>query len=198
MADVNSNNIQTILQQTDLSQQQVDELLKTLKTRFEKNMHRHSNLKWDEVNSKLKANPAVLVSLSKMELTGGEPDVLIFVDSDLGMVFCDCSPESPKGRRSICYDAPALESRKEYKPAHSALGMGAEMGIEILSEMQYRALQKLGEFDLKTSSWVLTPASIREKRGALFCDRRYGQVFLYHNGAESYYGVRGFRGYVKI
>lgn len=198
MADVNSNNIQTILQQTDLSQQQVDELLKTLKTRFEKNMHRHSNLKWDEVISKLKTNPSVLISLSKMELTGGEPDVLVFDAVDPEVVFCDCSSESPKGRRSICYDAPALESRKEYKPAHSALGMGAEMGIEILSEMQYRALQKLGEFDLKTSSWVLTPASIREKGGALFCDRRYGQVFLYHNGAESYYGVRGFRGYVKI
>jgi hypothetical protein len=198
MANVNSNEQQADLQQTDLSQQQVDVLLKTLKTRFEKNMHRHSNVKWDEVNSKLKANPAVLVSLSKMELTSGEPDVLVFEASDLGAVYCDCSSESPKGRRSICYDAPALESRKEYKPAHSALGMAAEMGIEILSEMQYRELQKVGEFDLKTSSWVLTPASIREKGGALFCDRRYGQVFLYHNGAESYYGVRGFRGYVKI
>lgn len=175
-----------------------EELLKTLKTRFEKNMHRHPRVKWDEVYSKLKANLAVLVSLSKMELTGGEPDVLVFEEADQEMVYCDCSPESPKGRRSICYDPAALESRKEYKPAHSALGMAAEMGIEILSEMQYRELQKLGEFDLKTSSWVLTPASIREKGGALFCDRRYGQVFLYHNGAESYYGVRGFRGYVKI
>jgi hypothetical protein len=178
--------------------QQSEQLLKILKTRFEKNMHRHNGLEWAKIESKLDKNPEKLRSLNEMEETGGEPDV-VGLDAKTGKyIFCDCSAESPKGRRSICYDPEALESRKENKPWNSALGMAAEMGIEILSEEQYRDLQKLERFDTKTSSWILTPSDIRAKGGALFCDCRYGHVFVYHNGAESYYGVRGFRGLLLV
>lgn len=174
------------------------QLLKILKSRFEKNMHRHNGLEWAKIESKLDKNPEKLRSLNEMEETGGEPDVVGY-DANTGkFIFCDCSAESPKGRRSICYDTEALESRKENKPWNSALGMAAEMGIEILSEEQYRDLQKLEKFDTKTSSWILTPFDIRAKGGALFCDYRYGHVFVYHNGAESYYGVRGFRGILLV
>ncbi len=178
--------------------QQSEQLLKILKSRFEKNMHRHNGLEWAKIESKLDKNPEKLRSLNEMEETGGEPDVVGY-DANTGkFIFCDCSAESPKGRRSICYEPEALESRKENKPWNSALGMAAEMGIEILSEEQYRDLQKLEKFDTKTSSWILTPPDIRAKGGALFCDCRYGHVFVYHNGAESYYGVRGFRGLLKV
>jgi Protein of unknown function (DUF4256) len=177
---------------------QSDELLKLVKTRFEKNMNRHKGLDWSKIQAKLEAHPEKLWSLHEMERTGGEPDV-IGQDKKTGdYLFCDCSAESPKDRRSICYDHDALESRKENKPKHSALGMADEMGIEILTEAQYRELQKLGKFDLKTSSWVKTPVAIRELGGALFCDRRYDTVFLYHNGAESYYAARGFRGLLSV
>jgi hypothetical protein len=182
----------------ELSKGQHDELLKTVKARFEKNMNRHKGLEWSKVQAKLEAKPAKLWSLQEMERTGGEPDV-IGLDKKTGeYIFCDCSAESPKERRSICFDADALESRKEHKPKHSAVGMADEMGIEILTEEQYRELQKLGKFDLKTSSWIKTPVAIRELGGALFCDRRYETVFLYHNGAESYYAARGFRGLLKV
>lgn len=181
-----------------LAPQQSENLLTILKTRFEKNMHRHNGLEWAEIESRLEKNSEKLWSLNEMEETGGEPDVVGF-DANTGkFIFCDCSAESPKGRRSICYDPEALESRKEYKPFNSALGMAAEMSIEILSEEQYRDLQKLEKFDTKTSSWILTPPDIRAKGGALFCDYRYGHVFVYHNGAESYYGVRGFRGLLRV
>jgi hypothetical protein len=173
-------------------------LLQTLKTRFEKNMNRHQGLEWSGVLSKLETNAEKLWSLGEMESTGGEPDV---VDQDPvtgEYIFYDCAAESPKGRRSICYDPEALESRKEFKPGHSAVGMAADMGIEILTEEQYRSLQKLGSFDTKTSSWIHTPAEIRNLGGALFCDRRFNHVFLYHNGAESYYGGRGFRGLLRV
>ena len=173
-------------------------LLNVLKTRFEKNMNRHPGLAWTNVQARLEANPEKLRALDEMELTEGEPDVVGF-DAQTGeYLFFDCSPESPKGRRSICYDPEALESRKEHKPKNSALGMAAEMGIEILTEDQYRELQQLGKFDTKTSSWVKTPAAIRELGGAIFCDRRYNQVFTYHNGAESYYAARGFRGSLRV
>jgi len=175
-----------------------DELLQALKARFAKNMHRHIGTAWAEVQAKLEHDRDALGSLRKMELTGGEPDV-IGHDKDTGHVtFCDCSPESPVGRRSTCYDGEALESRKEHKPANSAVEMAAAMGIELLTEEQYRELQKLGDFDTKTSSWVRTPADVRALGGALFCDRRYGQVFVYHNGAQSYYAARGFRGSLQI
>lgn len=181
-----------------LPPQQQEELLAVLKIRFEKNMHRHGGLEWAKIQSKLEAESEKLWSLNEMERTGGEPDVVGYDEGTKEYIFYDCSAESPKGRRSLCYDMAALESRKEHKPQHSANGMASEMGIELLSEDQYRELQKLGKFDLKTSSWVKTPAEIRELGGALFCDRRYNQVFLYHNGAESYYGVRGFRGVLKV
>jgi hypothetical protein len=177
-----------------LSTDEREELLSVLKERFEKNMRRHEALKWDDVQAKLEENAGKLWSLSEMEKTGGEPDVVALDEETGEMVFYDCCAESPKGRRNVCYDREALEARKEHKPANSALDMAAAMGIDLLSEAEYRALQRLGEFDLKTSSWVLTPAKIRELGGALFCDRRYDTVFVYHNGASSYYGVRGFRG----
>lgn len=174
------------------------ELLKTLKTRFEKFPWRHKGVEWATVQKRLDANPDKLDTLQEMERTGGEPDVIGHDKKSGVVVFCDCSAESPKGRRSICYDVEALNARKENKPADSAINMASKMGIEILNEAQYRDLQKLGEFDLKTSSWVETPASIRALGGALFCDRRYDQVFVYHNGAESYYAARGFRGTLKL
>ena len=181
-----------------LSAQQREELLKTLKARFEKNMNRHKGLDWAKVQAKLEANPEKLWSLGEMESTGGEPDV-VGQDKKTGdYIFYDCSAETPKGRRSICYDRDALESRKEHKPANSAVDVATAMGVELLTEEQYRELQKLGDFDLKTSSWVKTPAEIRKLGGALYCDRRYNHVFLYHNGAESYYAVRGFRGSLRV
>ena len=181
-----------------LSQADSEELLKILKTRFEKNMKRHKSIKWTDVETRLEASPDKLWSLSEMEVSGGEPDVVGYDKKADEYIFYDCSAETPKGRRSICYDTEALESRKEHKPKNSAIEMAAAMGIEILTEEQYRALQELGEFDLKTSSWVKTPVAVRELGGALFCDRRYDQVFLYHNGAESYYAVRGFRGSLRV
>ena len=175
-----------------------EELLQTLKTRFEKNVHRHVGLAWAEVRTRLEGSPDTLKSLREMEVTGGEPDV-VGQDKKTGhLTFCDCSPESPMGRRSTCYDHEALESRKESKPENSAVGMAAAMGIELLTEEQYRELQKLGEFDTKTSSWVRTPSDVRALGGALFCDRRYGKVFVYHNGAQSYYAARGFRGSLRV
>lgn len=181
-----------------LSLEQGMELIKVLKERFEKNRHRHEGLKWAEVQSKLELNPEKLWSLSEMEQTGGEPDVVGFDVQTGEYVFCDCSEESPKGRRSLCYDTDALESRKEHKPKNSAIGMAAEMGIELLTEEQYGELQKLGKFNLKTSDWIKTPASIRQLGGAIFGDLRYGRVFIYHNGAESYYAARGFRGALRV
>jgi hypothetical protein len=178
--------------------EQKSELLKTLKSRFEKNRNRHPGLEWGRVEERLEAMPEKLWSLAAMEETGGEPDVVEFDEITGGVVFYDCSAESPKGRRSICYDQAALESRKEFKPANSAVNMAGEMGIELLSETQYRQLQQSGNFDTKTSSWVETPEEIRNFGGAVFCDRRYNHVFLYHNGAESYYAVRGFRGLLKV
>jgi len=182
----------------NLSPEQREELLATLKTRFEKNMKRHKGLEWTKVQAKLEANAEKLWSLHEMERTGGEPDVTGHDKKTGDYIFIDCSAESPKGRRSICYDSEALESRKENKPQDNAVGMAAAFGIELLSEEQYRELQKLGEFDAKTSSWVNTPAEIRKLGGALFCDRRYGTVFVYHNGAESYYAARGFRGLLRV
>jgi hypothetical protein len=183
---------------TELSPEQRGELLKTLKARFEKNMNRHKGLEWAEVQAKLDANPEKLWSLHEMERTGGEPDVVGHDNKMSEIIFFDCSAESPKGRRSLCYDRQALESRKEYKPENNALDMAAAMGIEILTEEQYRELQKLGNFDTKTSSWVKTPSEIRKLGGALFCDRRYNTVFVYHNGAESYYAARAFRGSLRV
>lgn len=174
------------------------ELLSLLKTRFEKNKHRHKGIDWTAVQARLEANTAKLWSLNEMEMTGGEPDV-VNQDKKTGeYLFYDCSAESPKGRRSICYDHEALESRKEHKPANSAVEMAADMGIALLTEEEYRSLQQLGAFDTKTSSWVTTPPAIRKLGGALFCDRRYDAVFTYHNGAESYYAARGFRGALRI
>ena len=184
--------------QTKLSSQQREELLRVLKARFEKNMNRHKGLEWAKVQAKLEANPEKLWSLDDMEITGGEPDIVGYDKKTGEYIFYDCSAESPKDRRSLCYDREALESRKEHKPKNSAIDMAAEMGIELLTEEQYRELQQLGEFDLKTSSWVQTPDEIRELGGALFCDRRYDTVFLYHNGAESYYAARGFRGSLRV
>lgn len=181
-----------------LSTEQQDELLKTLQTRFEKNIKRHKNIEWAKVHEKLKKQPAKLWSLNEMEITGGEPDIVGYDKKTGEYIFYDCSAESPKGRRSICYDQEALEARKEHKPENSAINMADDMGIEILTEEQYRGLQQLGEFDTKTSSWVKTPADIRKLGGAVFCDRRYNTVFLYHNGAESYYAARGFRGSLKV
>lgn len=183
---------------TSLSQSQYDELIAALQTRFEKNMNRHRGLKWGDVQARLEANPARLWSLNEMERTGGEPDVVAHNKKSGEYTFYDCSAESPKNRRSVCYDQKALASRKEHKPKDSAMNMAAEMGIEMLTEEEYRELQKLGDFDTKTSSWVQTPDEIRKLGGALFCDRRYNTVFTYHNGAESYYAVRGFRGKLKV
>ena len=181
-----------------LSSAEREELLMTLKARFEKNMRRHKGIDWSKVQAKLEASSEKLSSLDEMEATGGEPDV-VGQDKKTGeYIFYDCSAETPKGRRSICYDGEALRSKKENKPKDSAVDMAANMGIELLTEAQYRELQRLGEFDTKTSSWVQTPAEIRELGGALFCDRRYDHVFVYHNGAESYYAARGFRGLLRV
>ena len=181
-----------------LSPAQHAELLATLKARFDKNMRRHKGLEWARVQAKLEANPEKVWSLSEMETTGGEPDVVGLEKKTGEVIFYDCSAESPKGRRSVCYDREALDARKEHKPKDSAIDMATAMGIELLTEEQYRELQKLGEFDTKTSSWVKTPSEIRKLGGALFCDRRYDHVFVYHNGADSYYAARGFRGSLKL
>lgn len=182
----------------NISAKQREELLTVLKTRFEKNMNRHKGLEWTKVQSKLEASGEKLWSLQEMERTGGEPDV-VGQDKKTGeYFFYDCSAESPKERRSICYDREALDSRKENKPANNAIGMATDMGVELLTEEQYRELQKLGSFDTKTSSWIQTPANIRKLGGALFCDRRFDTVFVYHNGAESYYAARGFRASVRV
>ena len=188
-----------------LSQEQCGKLLRVLKTRFEKNMYRHKGLAWTKVQAKLQSNAAKLWSLNEMERTGGEPDVVGYEKKNDEYIFYDCSEESPAGRRSLCYDREALKARKEYKPKNNALDMAAEMGIDILTEAQYRELQKLRNpdssttgFDSKTSSWIKTPSDIREKGGALFCDYRFGHVFVYHNGAESYYAARGFRGWIRV
>ena len=181
-----------------LSANEQDQLLKDLQTRFEKNMERHADLEWADIRVKLEETPEKLWSLYQMETTGGEPDVVGFDQESDEFIFFDCSPESPEGRRSLCYDDEALAARKANKPSGSAVGMAESMGIEILSEEQYRQLQDLGSFDVKTSSWIKTPSEIRALDGALFCDRRYDHVFVYHNGAQSYYGARGFRGSLKV
>lgn len=178
--------------------EQSKELLTTLKTRFEKNAARHKGLDWADVEAKLQKAPEKLWSLSEMERTEGEPDVIAFDKKTGEFIFTDCSPESPKGRRSLCYDREAWEKRKEHKPENTAMDVAAEMGIELLTEDEYRDLQKLGKFDAKTSSWVKTPDDIRSMGGAIFCDWRYGRVFMYHNGADSYYAARGFRGKLKV
>jgi hypothetical protein len=181
-----------------LSEKQREELLKTFEARFEKNMHRHKSLAWAPVEAKLEANTEKLWSLNEMERTGGEPDIVGYDQTTGEYIFYDCSPESPKGRRNLCYDRQALDSRKENKPTDNAMDVAARTGIELLTEQQYRDLQKLGDFDTKTSSWVKTPSNIRKLGGALFCDRRFDTVFLYHNGAESYYAARGFRGWLRL
>ena len=182
----------------ELSKAQKEELLNTLQSRFEKNQNRHKGIEWAKVQAKLEADKAKLWSLTEMERTGGEPDVVEQDNKTGEYVFYDCSPESPKGRRSLCYDQEALESRKENKPANSALAMASSMGIELLTEEQYRNLQQLGTFDSKTSSWIKTPPGIRSLGGALFADNRFAHVFVYHNGAESYYAARGFRGSLRV
>ena len=182
----------------ELSPKQRDELLRILKDRFEKNMHRHKSLSWDKVQEKLAANGSKLWSLNEMENTGGEPDVVGYDKKSGEFIFYDCSRETPKDRRNLCYDREALQARKEHKPKNNAIDVADEMGIELLTEEQYRELQQLEAFDTKTSSWLKTPASIRKLGGALFGDRRYDHVFLYHNGAQSYYAVRGFRGWLKV
>jgi len=182
----------------ELSPEQREELLRALKACFEKNMNRHKGLEWAKVQAKLEANTEKLWSLNKMERTGGEPDVVGHDKKTGEYIFYDCSAESPKGRRSVCYDREALDSRKEHKPENNAIDMAAAMGIELLTEEQYRELQKLGNFDTKTSIWVKTPSDIRKLGGALFCDRRFGHVFLYHNGAQSYYSGRAFRGSLRV
>lgn len=185
-------------QKNKLSPKQREELLRAIKIRFEKNMNRHKGLEWAKVQAKLETKSEKLWSLNEMERTGGEPDVVGYDKKTGEYIFYDCSAESPDGRRSICYDRKALESRKENKPGNNAIDMAGAMGIELLTEEQYKELQKLGNFEMKTSSWVKTPAEIRKLGGALFCDRRYNHVFLYHNGAESYYAARGFRGSLKV
>jgi hypothetical protein len=182
----------------ELTPEQQEELLSVLRARFEKNMNRHEGLEWAKVQTKLEANPRKLWSLNEMERTGGEPDVVGHDKTAGEYTFYDCSAESPKGRRSLCYDGEALESRKEHKPESSAMDMADVMGIEVLTEVQYRELQQFGNFDTKTSSWVKTPSEIRKLGGAIFCDRRYNTVFVYHNGAESYYAARGFRGSLRV
>ena len=191
MAKANNN-------KKNLSATQHVELLKVLEARFEENMNRHQGLEWDQVLARLEANAAKLWSLQEMERTGGEPDVVGHDKKTGEFIFCDCSAESPPGRRSVCYDRAGLESRKEHQPENTAIDMAASMGIEILAEDQYRELQQLGNFDTKTSSWLKTPADIRKLGGAIFGDYRYGQVFVYHNGAQSYYGARGFRGSLRV
>ena len=191
MDNINSN-------KKELSPEQCEELLEALKARFEKNVSRHKSLEWAKVQARLEANPEKLWSLNEMERTGGEPDVVDYDKQTGEYIFYDCSAESPKGRRSICYDHEALESRKEFRPQDNAMDMADAMGIEILAEEQYRELQELGNFDTKTSSWLKTPAGIRKLGGAIFADRRYDHVFVYHNGAESYYGARGFRGSLRV
>jgi len=181
-----------------LTLQQSDEILSILKIRFEKNVKRHEGIDWNKVQEKLEAKPEKLWSLNEMDITGGEPDVVGFDEKTDTYLFYDCSAESPKGRRSVCFDHEALAARKEHQPNDSAINMATEMGIELLTEEDYRSLQRLGEFDLKTSSWVQTPENIRKLDGALFCDRRYNTVFVYHNGAQSYYSARGFRGFLKV
>jgi hypothetical protein len=188
----------TLKNKKNLSPKQREELLRTLKARFEKNMKRHKGFEWNKILGKLEANPGKLWSLNEMESTGGEPDVVGHDKKTGEYIFYDCSAESPQGRRSFCYDHEALASRKEHKPKNSATEMAANIGIELLTEAQYRELQELGDFDTKTSSWVKTPAEIRELGGAIFCDRRYNTVFTYHNGAESYYAARGFRGLLRV
>lgn len=190
--------IQKIEINLELSPEEGQDLLKTLQARFEKNMNRHNGLEWPKIQAKLETHPEKLASLYAMESTGGEPDVIGYDENTGEYIFCDCSAESPNGRRSLCYDREALESRKEHKPENNVVDMAAAMGIEILTEEQYRELQKLGAFDTKTSSWVKTPPNIRKLGGALFCDRRYNHVFVYHNSAESYYASRGFRGLLRI
>jgi hypothetical protein len=182
----------------ELSSAQREDILKTLKARFEKNMPRHKDIKWDKVEAKLEGVPDKLWSLSEMERTEGEPDVIAYDKKTDEFIFCDCSAESPKGRRSLCYDREALDKRKEAKPKSSAMDMAAGMGITILTEEEYKELQQLGEFDLKTSSWLKTPMEIRKLGGAIFADRRYDHVFVYHNGADSYYAARGFRGSLRV
>lgn len=182
----------------ELSDEQYEQLIKVLKARFEKNINRHEGLKWEKVNAKIEANTEKVWSLYEMEVTGGEPDVVWYDEKTDEYIFCDCSAESPKGRRSICYDHEALESRKQHKPKNSAMNMAESMGIELLTEEQYRDLQKLGQFDSKTSSWVKTPENIRKLGGAIFGDYRYETVFVSHNGADCYFAARGFRGLVKI
>lgn len=182
----------------ELPVEQCEELLSVLKTRFEDNRHRHPDLEWTTIQAKLDANPEKLWTLNEMERTGGEPDVIGYDEETDVYSFYDCSAESPSGRRSVCYDPEALESRKKNKPAHSAVGMAAEMGIELLDEDQYRSLQQIESFDQKTSSWIKTPQSIRNLGGGLFCDFRYATVFVYHNGVESYYAARGFRGVLRV
>jgi len=182
----------------DLRPEQSEELLITLNARFEKHMNRHKGLDWAKIHARLKAKPEKLWSLNEMELTGGEPDVVDYDRENDEYIFCDCSDESPKGRRSVCYDRQGLESRKEHKPANSAIEMAGAIGIEVLTETQYRELQRLGNFDTKTSSWIKTPSEIRKLGGAIFADFRYGRVFVYHNGAESYFGARGFRGSLRV
>lgn len=182
----------------EFSLEQPEELLSVLKARFEKNMHRHKGIDWANVQAKLESNNEKLWSLIEMERTGGEPDVVGYDDKKGEYIFCDCSKESPQGRRSLCYDREALESRKKHKPENSVIDMATEMGIELLTEEQYRELQNLENFDMKTSSWVQTPPDIRKLGGALFCDFRFGHVFMYHNGADSYYAARGFRGLLRV
>lgn len=178
--------------------QERDQLLRSLKSRFERNTIRHRGLSWEQVQAKVESLPAALSTLHKMEASGGEPDVIDRDNATGQFVFADCSAESPAGRRSLCYDAEALDARKENKPGGSAIQIAAAIGVELLSEEQYRALQRLGEFDTKTSSWIATPEDVRSLGGALFCDRRYGRVFVYHNGAQSYYAARGFRGLLRV
>lgn len=187
-----------VKEKRELLPEQRDELVNILKGRFEKNRKRHEGLEWEKIQQKLEINNDKLCSLNEMEKTNGEPDVIGYDEQTDEYIFCDCSIESPKGRRSVCYDHEALESRKEHKPKDSAVNMASNMGIELLSEDQYRELQKLGTFDMKTSSWIKTPSDIRKLGGAIFADFRYGNVFVYHNGAESYYGSRGFRGLLKV
>jgi hypothetical protein len=191
MSRINSN-------KKELSEEQAEELLHTLKVRFEKNMNRHKGLEWAKVHAKLEANAEKLWVLDEMEVTGGEPDVVDYDKATGEYIFYDCSAESPKGRRSVCFDLEGLESRKEHQPENNAVDMAAAMGIELLTEEQYRALQKLGKFDTKTSSWLVTPPEIRKLGGALFGDRRYDHVFVYHNGAQSYYAARAFRGSLRV